>query len=216
MCQPISNFTVRQRRLAQSFQAIDALIEVINDVKAVSHEAYILLLEILVDCPTLASYNSVGLPRLQMLRYNDVLSRMTDRIAEVIVHALSDETGESQGQIHEWMTEEYGNSFFQKTCGIAYTRYRKANFWDDVCNEYIDVEPQKGSRDLDLVIESGDRRKCAGFEMKVSVQNFLTDHPRKTERNKLRYMQLLIELLSPFGFAVYLVSARGFVLYTRS
>jgi hypothetical protein len=25
-------------------------------------------------------------------------------------------------------------------------------------------------------------------------------------------MQLLIELLSPFGFAVYLVSARGFVL----
>ena len=66
---------------------------------------------------------------------------------------------------------------FQKLYGIAYTRYRKAKFWDDACNEYIDVEPQKGSRDLDLVIESVDRRKCVGFEMKVSVHNFLTDNP---------------------------------------
>lgn len=211
MCQPINKFKINPSGSA-SYSKIDTLISIIEEIKVTSHESYVLILEMFTDCPTTELFLSTGIQRLRLVfAYNVQLRNKEEYMIELINEALSDPRGDAQGQLFEWITEEYGGQYGRKTYGHSFSMYRKALFWDEICNEAVDVNPEKGSRNLDLVISADDTKVFLGIEVKTAIQNFLTNKPRASVLNKVRYMQLLCEVFQSVQGAIYLVSARTFI-----
>lgn len=211
MCRPINKFRINQTGPV-SFAEINELISIIDEIKSASHESYVLIVEMFTDCPTSELFTSTGIQRLRLVfDYNLQLRDKKEHLVDLINQVLSDPTGCAQGQLFEWLAEEYGGQYARKRFGSSFSIYREAVFWDEICNEAVDVEPDKGSRNLDLVIGDEDATGFLGMEIKTSIQNFLTDTPRPSVVNKVRYMQLLTEALQSYQVGIYLVSARAFV-----
>lgn len=213
MCHPINKFSINQSG-SRSFVKIHELISAIDEIKSASYESSILILEMFMDCPTDELFSSTGIQRLHLVfDYNTQLYHKKASLISLIRVVLSDLSGSAQGELFEWITEQYGRPYALKKYGSSssFSIYRKAMFWDDICNEAVDIEPNRGSRNLDLVIADKGKETILGMEIKISVQNFLTDKPRPSVANKIKYMQLLTEALQSFRVAIYLVSARSFI-----
>lgn len=212
MCHPINKFSINQSG-SGSFGKIHKLVSAINEIKMASYESYILILEMFTDCPTDELFSSTGIQRLRLVfDYNARLQLEKASLISLIRTVLSDPSGSAQGELFEWITEQYGGQYaLTKYGSSSFSMYRKAMFWDEICNEAVDIEPERGSRNLDLVITDQGENIILGMEVKTSVQNFLTDKPRPSVTNKLKYMQLLAEALQSFQVAIYLVSARSFI-----